>query len=33
MDGAYRQIAVRANRPNVTARARPGYYAPVAGDK
>lgn len=33
MDGAYRQIAVRANRPSATARARPGYYAPLASDK
>jgi hypothetical protein len=27
-DGAYHRIAIRVSRPETTARARPGYYAP-----
>lgn len=29
-DGAWRRIIVQVNRPNVTARAKRGYYAPTA---
>jgi VWFA-related protein len=27
-DGGWRQVSVRVNRPNVSARTRAGYYAP-----
>jgi Ca-activated chloride channel homolog len=29
-DGAWRRLVVRANRPNVTARTKQGYFAPAA---